>query len=240
MKNNMKIKLTVFLTIGILALSAVFGFFNFGTVQEISAEEFAANFVARNGETNVQDADMSGTYAFDRAHSAIGFRVKHMGLVDIPGYFRDFTGTINYNAKDVSKSSVEFTAQATSVDTGVGKRDDHLRNPDFFEVEKFPTITFKSTKVEKKGNALMITGDFMMKGVTKQISFPFNITGFVDSRGTMKMGVTAETSLNRRDYGVNYGTNMPNGVAMLSDNININLQIEANMQKKEEAAVEKK
>lgn len=236
----MKIKLTVFLTIGILTLSAVFGFFNFGSVQHTSAEEFAENFVAKGGETNFQDADMSGTYSFDKAHSAIGFRVKHMGLVDVPGYFRDFTGTIVYNAKDVAKSSVEFTAQSTSVDTRVEGRDKHLRSDDFFDVEKFPTITFKSTKVEKKGNALMITGDFTMKGVTKQISFPFNIAGFAEQRGTMKMGVTAETSLNRRDYGVNYGTNMPNGVAMVSDNININLQIEANMQKKEDAAMEKK
>ncbi len=236
----MKIKLTVFLTIGILALSAVFGFFNFGTVQEISAEEFAENFIAKGGETNFQDADMSGTYSFDTAHSAIGFRVKHMGLVDIPGYFRDFTGTITYDAKDAAKSSVEFTTKIASVDTGAKGRDDHLQKPEFFDSAKYPDLVFKSTKVEKKGKQLMVTGNLTIRDVTKQISFPFNITGFVDSRGTMKMGAVAETSLNRRDYGVNYGSNMPNGVAMVSDNININLQIEANMQKKEEAAAEKK
>ena len=99
----MKIKLTVFLTIGILALSAVFGFFNFSTLPQVSAEEFAANFAAQGTNINPDDADMSGTYSFDKAHSFIGFRVKHMGLVEVPGYFRDFTGTAVYNAKDVSK-----------------------------------------------------------------------------------------------------------------------------------------
>ncbi len=221
------------MTIGILALSAVLGFFNFGNPAQASAEEFAGNYVT-------QDADMSGTYSFDKAHSAIGFRVKHMGLVDVPGYFRDFTGTIVYDAKNVSKSSVEFTAMMTSVDTGVEGRDKHLRSPDFFEVDKFPELKFKSTKVEKKGKMMMVTGDFTMKGVTKSISFPFNIAGFAEQRGTMKMGVTAETSLNRRDYGVNYGSNMPNGVPVLSDDIKVNLQIEANMQKTEAATTEKK
>lgn len=236
----MKIKLTVFLTIGILALSAVFGFFNFGSLPQVSAEEFAANFSAQGTNINPDDADMSGTYNFDKSHSAIGFRVKHMGLVDVPGYFRDFTGTAMYNAKDVSKSSVEFTAQMTSVDTGVEGRDKHLRTADFFEVEKFPTMTFKSTKVEKKGNQLMVSGDLTMKGVTKQVSFAFNVTGFAEQRGTMKMGITAETSINRRDYGVNYGSNMPNGVAVLSDEVKINLQIEAAVQKKEAASMDKK
>ncbi len=235
----MKIKITVFLTIAFLAFFGILGFLNFG-ISHTSAEEFAGNFIARGTYVNPQDADMSGTYSFDKAHSAIGFRIKHLGLVDVPGYFRDFTGTINYNAKDVSKSSVEFTAQATTVDTGVEGRDKHLRSADFFEVEKFPTITFKSTKVEKKGNMMMVTGDFTLKGVTRQISFPFNITGFAEQRRTMKIGVTAETSFNRRDYGVTYGSNLPNGVAVLSDDVKVNLQIEANLQKKEAASAEKK
>src|SRR5688572_16033920 len=89
----------------------------------------------------------SGVYNFDKAHSFIGFKIKHNGLIEVPGFFRDFTGTVNYDAKDVSKSTVEFTAKVTSVDTGVKARDDHLRTKDFFEVETYPDITFKSTKV---------------------------------------------------------------------------------------------
>ena len=166
----------------------------------------------------------NGTYGFDKAHSVIGFKVKHNGLIEIPGFFRDFTGTINYDAKDVSKSSVEFTAKATSVDTGVKGRDDHLRRADFFEVDKFPDITFKSTKVEKSGTGWAVTGDFTMKGVTKSITLPFNIAGFMPAteRGAARMGITAWTKFNRRDYGVNYGN-----AALIADEISIDLQIEA-------------
>ncbi|MCA1638379.1 MAG: YceI family protein [Acidobacteria bacterium] len=189
-------------------------------------EKFAA-------QANVSQDNTAGTYSFDKNHSAIGFRIKHMGLVDVPGYFRDFTGTVNYDPKDIAKSSVEFTAQMTSVDTGVAGRDKHLRTADFFKVEKFPTMTFKSTKVEKKGKNMLVTGDLTMKGVTKQVSFPFEIAGFLtDAKGGTKMGVTAETVINRRDFGVNYGNTLPNGVAALGDEVKVNLQIEAAMNKK--------
>lgn len=178
---------------------------------------------------NRQDAGASGAYNFDKAHSSIGFRVKHMGLVDVPGYFRDFTGTINYDAKDVSKSSVEFAAKMTSVDTGVAARDNHLRNADFFEVEKYPEMTFKSTKIEKSGNQWMITGNLTMKGVTKQISFPFNVAGFIGGERGTRMGATAETVINRRDFNVNYGNKLPNGTPQLSDEVKVILNIEAIM-----------
>ncbi len=208
----------------ILALAAVYLYVGNGAqaVEMTQLEQFAAQGALQTGE--------SGVYNFDRAHSFIGFKVKHMGLIEVPGYFRDFTGAVTYDAKEPAKSTVQFTAKATSVDTGVGGRDTHLRSADFFEVEKFPELSFKSTKVEKKGSGWMVTGDFTLKGVTKTISFPFNISGFLpaDQRSGGKMGITAETSINRRDYGVNYGTNMPNGTAVLSDDVKVVLQIEAN------------
>ena len=178
----------------------------------------------------------SGTYEFDKPHSFIGFKVKHLGLIEVPGFFRDFTGKVNYDAKDITKSSVEFTAKVTSIDTGVDARDNHLRTADFFEVEKYPELTFKSTKVEKKGQSWMLTGDLTMKGVTKSITFPFEISGWLpaDERSGGKMGITAETTINRRDFGVNYGNNLPSGVAAVSDDVKITLQIEAG--KKKEAA----
>ncbi len=208
----------------ILALAAVYLYVGTGAqaVEMTQSEQFAAQGALQAGE--------SGVYNFDKAHSFIGFKVKHMGLIEVPGYFRDFTGAVTYDAKEPAKSTVQFTAKATSVDTGVGGRDTHLRSADFFEVEKFPELSFKSTKVEKKGSGWMVTGDFTLKGVTKTISFPFNISGFLpaDQRSGGKMGITAETSINRRDYGVNYGTNMPNGTAVLSDDVKVVLQIEAN------------
>ncbi len=209
-----------------LALIGLFVLSNFSTnaVSTTIAERFA--------DTKTAQDDMTGTYNLDKAHSSIGFRVKHFGLVDVPGYFRDFTGTIVYDAKDMKKSSVNFSAKMTSVDTGVAARDNHLRTADFFEVEKFPEMTFKSTKVEKKGKDWLVTGDLTMKGVTKQISFPFTVVGFKkDAKGGVKMGVTAETSVNRRDFGVNYGSNLPDGTQMLSDNTAVVLQLECAMQK---------
>jgi polyisoprenoid-binding protein YceI len=211
-----------------IALLALFIFSNAGT--QAVDQSFAERFAAGDKDDKKKDTtDYTGTYTFDKAHSFIGFKVRHMGLIDVPGFFRDFTGTVNYNAKDVSKSTVEFTAKAASIDTGVPPRDTHLRSKDFFEVEKYQDITFKSTKVEKKGKNWMLTGDFTMKGVTKSITFPFNIAGFLPpgERGA-KMGITGQTTINRRDYGVNYGTNVPNGVAAVSDNVTIDLQIEAN------------
>jgi polyisoprenoid-binding protein YceI len=179
----------------------------------------------------ISKEDATGTYNFDKAHSSIGFRVKHMGLVDVPGYFRDFTGTVKYDGKDATKSTVEFTAKMESVDTGVAGRDKHLRNADFFEVEKYPEMTFKSTKIEKKGKNYLLTGDLTIKGVTKQVTLPFTVAGFAtDQRGT-KMGAVAETTINRRDFGVNYGSNLPSGVAVLSDDIKVVLNIEAAKQK---------
>ncbi len=197
-------------------------------LSDFSTDARTTTFAERFSAENIQTQGNAGTYNFDRAHSSIGFRVKHMGLVDVPGYFRDFTGTINYNT-DVTKSSVEFTAKMTSVDTGVEGRDKHLRSADFFEVEKFPEMTFKSTKVEKSGNQWMITGNLTMKGVTKQVSFPFNIAGFLPGERGTRMGATAETTINRKDFGVNYGNTLPNGTAQLSDDVKIVLNIEAVM-----------
>lgn len=194
-----------------------------------SAQAVDKSFDERFADAVPAQADNSGAYEFDKPHTFIGFRVKHMGLIEVPGFFRDFTGTVNYDANDVTKSTVIFTAKTTSVDTGVAPRDNHLRTKDFFDVAEYPDMTFKSTKVEKKGKNLLVTGDFTMRGVTKQISFPFQVAGFLnDDKGGTRMGVTAETTINRRDFGVNYGTNLPNGAPMLSDNVSVTLQIEAN------------
>ena len=175
------------------------------------------------------DEGAAGAYGFDKAHTTIGFRVKHMGLVEIPGFFRDFTGTINYDPKDVTKSTVEFTAKIASVDTGVAPRNEHLQKPEFFDAAKYPDMTFKSTKIEKKGKDLILTGDLTIRDVTKSVSFPFNVAGFIKSDRGTRMGATAETVINRRDFGVNYDQKLPNGVAAVSDNITVVLNIEANM-----------
>jgi len=206
-----------------------FAFFAFVIFSQSGTQATNNTFLERFSGPDVKKEGTTGIYNFDKNHSFISFRVKHMGLSEVPGFFRDFKGTVNYNAEDITKSSVEFTAQAKSIDTGVAARDNHLRTPDFFDAEKFPEITFKSTKVEKKGKSVIVTGDFTMKGVTKSISFPFQIAGWLppDERSGGKMGIAAETTINRRDYGVNWGTNLPSGIPVVSDDVKIVLQIEA-------------
>jgi polyisoprenoid-binding protein YceI len=170
----------------------------------------------------------TGDYRVDPGHSVIGFSIRHFEISFVRGRFKDFTSTIHYDAADMTKSTVEFTAKVESIDTGVGGRDNHLRSADFFDVAQFPEMKFKSTKVEKKGNGYVLHGDFTLKGVTKPISFPFNLTGAIkDNRGNMRFGVAAETKINRRDYGITWGAKMTNGGLNVADEVLIDLQLEA-------------
>lgn len=226
---NKKIILPI---IGILILSALMVLFNFVTSSRTSAaEDFAGKFAA---DTKFTAEEMQGNYDIDPRHSYIGFKIRHFGIADVPGSFRDFSGTINYDPKDISKSSVNFTAKVTSIDTGVAPRDNHLRSADFFEVEKFPEMTFKTTKVEKKGKDFIVHGDLTLKGITKQVAIPFTINGIIkDAQGNMKMGISAETMINRQDYGVKWQNKLPDGTLALSDNVKIDLQLETAMKKKQ-------
>lgn len=203
-----------------------------------STEAGNQKFVERFANAASDDAAETGVYNFDKAHSFIGFKVKHTGLIEVPGFFRDFTGEVNFDAKDVSKSSVNFKAMVTSIDTGVVPRDTHLRSADFFEVEKFPELTFKSTKVEKSGKGWSVTGDLTMKGVTKSVTIPFQIAGWLPAteRSGPKMGIAGETMINRRDFGVNYARTGPGGIAQVSDEVKVVLQIEAGKAKAPAAA----
>lgn len=174
------------------------------------------------------EAIPTGDYRVDPGHSVIGFSIRHFEISFVRGRFKDFTSTIHYDASDVTKSTVEFTAKVESIDTGVAGRDNHLRQADFFDVAKFPEMTFKSTRVEKKGNGYVLHGDFTLKGVTKPISFPFTVTGAIkDNRGNVRFGVAAETKINRRDYGITWGGKMANGGLSVADEVIIDLQLEA-------------
>jgi len=216
---------------GLALIFAVFAlaFISFNTSGEgLREKEFAARFT----DANLTAQENTGGYNIDPNHSYIGFRVMHMGLAEVPGRFKDFSGSINYDGADVSKSSVSFTAKVTSVDTGVEGRDKHLRTKDFLEVETYPDMSFKSTKVEKKGKNLLVTGDFTLKGITKSITIPFTINGMMkDDKGGVKMGISAQTTINRRDYNVTYGNKLPDGTLALSDMVKIDLQLEAGMKK---------
>lgn len=171
----------------------------------------------------------SGDYKIDPMHSTIGFAIRHLEINWVEGRFKDFAGTIHYDESDLTKSSVEFTAKIESIDTGVTPRDNHLRTADFFEAEKYPEMTFKSTRVERKGKqGGVLHGDFTLKGVTKQVSLPFTITGAIkDGQGNTRFGISAKTTINRRDYGITWGKPMAGGGLDIGNEVTINLQLEA-------------
>jgi polyisoprenoid-binding protein YceI len=165
-------------------------------------------------------------YDIDAAHSNIGFSVPIAGgLSNVRGKFNEFTVTIVYDDKDVTKSSVEAVIKAASIDTGIEKRDAHLRNPDFFDVEKYPEITFKSSRIEKKGKDFIAHGTFSMHGVSKEIAIPFTVNGVTTDAKTRKtvLGATGRTTVNRRDYGINFAR--PDNPTFLGDAIEIELNL---------------
>ena len=165
-------------------------------------------------------------FAIDGGHSTVGFSVPILGgLSKVRGKFTDFTVTLNHDEKDITKSSVNVVIKATSVDTGIEGRDRHLRTADFFDVEKFPEITFQSSKVEKKGKQFIARGTLTMHGVAKEIALPFTITGPVDNPDKTKklFGYSTSIVLNRRDFGINY-TNKQNA-AFIGDNITVEIDL---------------
>lgn len=171
----------------------------------------------------------AGDYNIDPAHSIIGFSIRHLEIAWVEGRFKDFKGTIRFDDSDLTKSSVEFTAKVESIDTGVEPRDKHLRTADFFDVVKYPEMTFKSTRVERRGaDRYVLSGDFTLKGVTKQVQLPFTVTGAIrDPWGNTRFGIAAQTKIDRRDYGITWGKAMENGGLDIGHEVTIDLQLEA-------------
>ena len=164
-------------------------------------------------------------YEIDVAHSNVGFSIPIMGgLSSVRGKFTDFAVTIVYDDKDVTKSTVNAVIKAASIDTGIERRDAHLRNADFFDVEKFPEITFKSSRVEKQGGGFVAHGTFTMHGVSKEIALPFTLNGVRKAAdGKTTLGVTARTTINRRDYGINFAR--PDNPDFLGDAVEVELNV---------------
>ena len=171
----------------------------------------------------------SGEYRIDTAHSVIAFAIKHNEIALVRGRFREFSGKINYNDADITKSSVEVTAKVESINTGVDRRDAHLRTADFFDVATYPEMTFKSTRVEKKGNnQYVLHGDLALRGITKPVAIPFTVAGAIkDGQGNTRFGVAGQTTINRRDFGFTWGKTMENGGLDVGNEVMIDLQLEA-------------
>jgi len=169
------------------------------------------------------------TYTVDKTHSVVEFKVRHM-MSTVAGKFTDFAGTVSADAGNPTAATVEFTIQAASVDTGTADRDKDLRSANFFDVERYPTITFKSTKITKTStkDTYDVTGDLVMHGVTKRITMPVSFLGFAkDPWGNMRAGFELNTTLDRKDFGINWNKALDQGGFLLQDDVKISIDLEA-------------
>lgn len=172
-------------------------------------------------------AQAADTYHVDRVHSAVAFKVRHI-VSKVPGKFTDFDGLIVLDREDMTKSSVEFSIKAASIDTDNERRDGHLRSSDFFDVENHPEITFKSTAISKAGeNKYNVTGEFTMRGTTKSITIPVEVLGLSGDNSTA--GFETSFTINRQDYGVKWNNAMEGGGMLLGDDVDVTINIESSL-----------
>jgi polyisoprenoid-binding protein YceI len=171
----------------------------------------------------------ASTWDIDPAHTSIEFSVRHMMVSTVKGQFEKVKGSLELDDKDVTKSTVEVTIDVGSVNTHEPKRDTHLRSPDFFDVAKFPTATFKSTKVQKAGkNKLKVTGELSLHGVTKPVVL--EVEGPTDAYktpfGTTVRGVHATAKLDRKDFGIGWNKVLDNGGVLVGNEVSLDLSAE--------------
>lgn len=169
-------------------------------------------------------------YEFDKAHSHVGFSVRHI-LSNVVGEFTDYTGGFSFDEKKPEASKVDVTIQAASINTGNEKRDGHLKTADFFEVDKFPTLAFKSSKVTSAGgNKYTVAGDLTMHGVTKPVILDVQYLGADNMMGSKIVGFSATTKIDRRDFGLTWSKTLESGNLMVGNDVTISLDI-AGMEK---------
>lgn len=175
----------------------------------------------------------ASTWEVDSSHSAASFSVRHLMISNVRGELGKVTGTVNVDDKDITKSTVEATIEMAGINTRDAKRDEHLRSPDFFDVAKFPNLTFKSTKVEKAGAGLKVTGNLTIHGVTKEVVL--NVEGPApatkDPWGNTKSGFTATAKINRKDFGVTWNKSIDGGGVVVGEEVSVTIDLEVNKKK---------
>jgi polyisoprenoid-binding protein YceI len=169
------------------------------------------------------------TWNIDPVHSAAEFKVKHLMISNVKGQFTGLTGSLSLDEDNITKSSVQATIEAASINTREPQRDAHLKSADFFDVEKFPTLTFKSTRVSRIGDGeLQVTGDLMIHGVSREVIFkvegPSSPTK--DPWGNVRIGLSATTKINRKDFGLTWNTALETGGFVVGEEVAITLELE--------------
>jgi polyisoprenoid-binding protein YceI len=176
-----------------------------------------------------QPAVATTTWNIDPVHSTAQFKVKHMMISNVKGEFTSIQGKLELNEEDVTKSHVEATIDATTINTRDAQRDGHLKSADFFDVEKFPTLAFRSTRVAKAGDEeLSVEGDLTIRGVTRSVTFAVEgpSASTKDPWGGIRRGLSATTKINRKDFGLTWNAALETGGILVGEEITITLDIE--------------
>ena len=171
----------------------------------------------------------ASTWEIDTAHTSAQFAVKHLVISTVRGQLGKVTGTVTLDDTDLTKSSVEATIDTHGVDTREAKRDDHLRGPDFLDVAKYPTITFKSKQVEKvSDDTYKVSGDLTLRGVTKPVVLTVQGSPkpMQDPMGNLKLGGVATTRINRQDFGVSWSKSLDGGGLVVGDDVDVTIDVE--------------
>jgi polyisoprenoid-binding protein YceI len=167
-------------------------------------------------------------WKIDPAHSTAQFTVRHLGISNVTGNFTKVSGTATINDKDITQSQINASIDVNSVDTRVEARDKDLKSPNFFEVEKYPTIEFKSKRIVKNGDQLQVIGDLTIHGTTREVTLAVDgpTAEISDPWGNARRGVSASTTINRKDFNLTYNSLMKTGEAMVGDTVKIQIDVE--------------
>jgi polyisoprenoid-binding protein YceI len=171
----------------------------------------------------------TSSWKIDPQHTSAQFAVKHLMISTVRGEFHGVNGTVNWDDKDIAKSTVDITIDATSVDTREPQRNAHLKSPDFFDVAKYPAITFKSKKVERAApGKLKVTGDLTIRGITKEVTLDVEGPGapIKDPWGHQRTAIATTTKINRQDFGVKWNAHLDGGGVVVGDDVNITIDLE--------------
>lgn len=176
----------------------------------------------------VPAAASASTWTIDPDHSSIGFKVRHLMVSNVKGQFGSFHGTVTIDDRDITKSKVEVVIDTPSINTGVAKRDTHLKSADFFDVTKYPLMTFVSKSIRRNGDGLLLTGDLTIHGVTREVTL--NVEGVSpesrDPWGNIRRGAAASAKIDRRDYGIIWNAALETGGVLVGDEVSIILEVE--------------
>lgn len=171
----------------------------------------------------------NSTWTLDKAHSEVEFSIRHMMISRVKGGFRDFDAEIEADPTDLTSAKIQFTIDIASIDTANEDRDNHLRSADFFEVEKYPKLTFTSSDIKKQGNDYAVTGDVSLHGVTKSETFIVTSGGVVKDpmSGAQKAGFSVTGTIKRSDYGLTWNAPLETGGVLVSDDVKISMEVQA-------------